>query len=222
MKHSNAEKRLKYRSGLRLKEGLTMKLLHFFLRSAVLLCLLSVLGMAVQSNAPAPSQKNSYSPRAQERITRAVRHELLMLPNYGEAFDHIAFKLQGYDVILLGQVVQATLKSDAEHAVKHIEGVEQVVNNIEILPPSGGDDRLRLRLFRAIYGYGPLQHYGVGSNRPIHIIVNRGHVTLEGVVLSQGDKNLAGMRANGVPGAFSVTNNLMVEHPQSNHKTQGG
>lgn len=199
-----------------------MKFFHFFLRSAVLLCLLSVMGMAVQSNATAPSQKKTYSPRAQERITNEVRHKLLMLPNYGEAFDHIAFKLEGYDVVLLGQVVQATLKSDAEHTVKNIEGVERVVNHIEILPPSSGDDRLRRSLFRAIYGYGPLQHYGVGSNRPIQIIVNRGHVTLEGVVISQGDKNLAGMRANGVPGAFSVTNNLMVEHPQKNHKGQGG
>jgi len=177
---------------------------------SILLCLAAVAG-AIQQAKPLSDQNKTYSPRAQERIVREVRHELLMLPNYGGAFDHIAFQLQGYDVILTGHVVQATLKHDAEHAIKHIEGVESVINHIEILPPSPQDDRLRRAVFHAIYGYGPLQHYGVGSNRAILIIVNRGHVTLEGVVISKEDKNLAGIRANGVRGAFSVTNNLRVE-----------
>lgn len=132
-----------------------------------------------------------------------------MLPYYDE-FDVIGFKVDGYDVTLLGHVYHATLKSDAEHAIKKIEGVEKINNLIEVLPPSPMDDRLRLQLFRAIYGYGPLQRYGVGSNRPIHIIVDHGHVTLEGVVDSTGDKTLVNIRANQVSGVFSVTNNLEV------------
>lgn len=162
--------------------------------------------------------KKTFSPRGQERIVREVRHELLMLPQYGGAFDHIAFRLNGYDVTLIGQVIHATLKDDAARAVKKIEGVERVENRIEILPPSPGDDRLRLALFRAIYGYAPLQHYGVGSNRPIHILVHSGRVTLEGVVINQADKNLAGIRANGVPGTFSVTNNLQVERSEKRRR----
>ena len=148
-----------------------------------------------------------FSPKAQARITKEVRHRILMLPDFG-TFDNIAFKLNGYDVILYGQVVQPSLKDSAEKVIKKIEGVERVENHIEVLPASGNDDRLRRDVFRAIYGYAPLQHYGVGSNRPIRIIVNRGHVTLEGVVDSQSDKNLAGLRANEVPGVFSVRNNL--------------
>jgi len=150
-----------------------------------------------------------FSAKAQDRITKEVRHQILSLPDFG-TFDNIAFKLNGYDVILYGQVVQASLKSDAEHAVKRIEGVEHIENRIEVLPASGNDDRLRRDLFIAIYRYGPLQHYGVGSNRPIRIIVNHGNVTLEGVVDRESDKNMAGLRANGVPGVFSVRNNLVV------------
>ncbi|HLW53999.1 MAG TPA: BON domain-containing protein [Candidatus Angelobacter sp.] len=149
------------------------------------------------------------SPRGQARIMREVRHQILMLPEFG-VFDNISFKLNGYDVTLLGQVRDATLRDDAARVIKKIEGVERVDNRIEVLPPSINDDRLRRALFRAIYGYAPLQYYGVGSNRPIRIIVNRGHAALEGVVDSQGDKNLAGIRANGVPGVFSVENNLQV------------
>jgi osmotically-inducible protein OsmY len=149
------------------------------------------------------------SARAQERITREVRHELLMLPYFG-VFDYIAFRVDGYNVTLLGQVVRPTLKSDAENAVKRIEGVERVDNQIEVLPPSPMDDRLRIRLFHAIYNYAPLQKYELGVQKPIRIIVKNGNVSLEGVVDSEGDKNLAGMRAKGVSGAFSVNNNLQV------------
>jgi osmotically-inducible protein OsmY len=185
-----------------------------FRHFSVILCFFA---LAATQSGSAVEQKKTFSPRAQERIIREVRHNLLMLPDYGGAFDHIAFKLNGYDVTLLGQVIHATLKDDAERAVKHIEGVERIQNRIEILPPSPGDDRLRLALFRAIYGYGPLQHYGVGSNRPIHILVSGGHITLEGIVSNQADKNIAGIRANGVPGAFSVTNNLQVETSGKKH-----
>jgi hyperosmotically inducible periplasmic protein len=149
------------------------------------------------------------SGKTQERIIREVRHELLMLPYFG-VFDYIAFKVDGYNVTLLGQVVRPTLKSDAENAVRHIEGVEKVDNQIEVLPPSPMDDGLRLTLYRAIYGYPALEKYALGVQKPIRIIVKNGRVTLEGVVDNEADKNLAGLRANGVPGIFSVTNNLQV------------
>lgn len=147
--------------------------------------------------------------KAQERITREVRHELLMLPYFG-VFDYIAYKVDGYNVTLLGQVVRPTLKSDAGNVVKRIEGVEKVDNQIEVLPPSTMDDRLRLRLFHAIYGYAPLEKYALGVQKPIRIIVKNGRVTLEGVVDNDGDKNLVALRANSVSGVFSVTNNLQV------------
>lgn len=170
----------------------------------------SVVLILTLASAAALSQRDqTFSPKAQARITKEVRHRILMLPQFG-VFDNIAFKLDGYDVILIGQVTQPTLRSDAEHEVKKIEGVERVENQIEVLPLSPNDDRLRRDVFRAIYRYGPLQRYGIGSNRPIHIIVNRGHVTLEGVVDRESDKNMAGMQANGVFGVFSVQNNLVV------------
>ena len=146
---------------------------------------------------------------AQARITKEVRHELLMLPYFG-VFDNIEYKVEGGTVTLLGSVTRPVLKSDAENVVKHIEGVTQVVNNIEVLPPSPMDDKLRLALFRAIYGYPSLQKYDLGVQKPIRIIVKNGHVSLEGVVDNESDKNVAGMRANGVPGIFGVNNNLRV------------
>jgi hyperosmotically inducible protein len=148
--------------------------------------------------------------RSQERITKEVRHELLMLPYFG-VFDNIAYKVDGGTVTLLGQVARPSLKPDAENAVKHIEGVDRVDNQIEVLPTSPMDDGLRRRLYRAIYGYPALEKYAMGVQKPIRIIVKDGHVTLEGVVDNEGDKNFAGIRANGVPGIFSVTNNLRVE-----------
>jgi hyperosmotically inducible periplasmic protein len=155
------------------------------------------------------AQNAQPSAKSQERIVKEVRHELLMLPYFG-VFDYIAFKVDGGNVTLIGQVVRPTLKSDSENVIKHIEGVEKVDNQIEVLPPSPMDDRLRLELFRAIYQYPALQKYELGVQKPIRIIVKNGHVTLEGVVDSDGDKNLAGLRANGVSGIFSVTNNLQV------------
>src|SRR3982074_1409611 len=159
--------------------------------------------------AVAGQQATQPSPRATERITKEVKHELLMLPYFG-VFDNIAYKVDGYNVTLLGQVSRPTLKSDAENVVKRIEGVEHVDNQIEVLPTSPNDDRLRLALFQAIYGYPPMQKYALGVQKSIRIIVKNGHVTLEGVVDNEGDKNIANIRANSVPGVFSVTNNLQV------------
>ena len=149
------------------------------------------------------------SAKSEERITKEVRHELLMLPYFG-VFDNIAYKVNGGTVTLLGQVVRPSLKSDAERAVKHIEGVDRVDNQIEVLPPSSSDDRIRRALFRAIYRFPALEKYSLGVQKPIRIIVKNGHVTLEGVVDSQADKDMAGVRANSVSGTFSVTNNLHV------------
>ncbi|MFZ0305334.1 MAG: BON domain-containing protein [Terracidiphilus sp.] len=146
---------------------------------------------------------------AELRVQREVRHELLMLPYFG-VFDNIAFQVQGGTVTLMGQVSRPSLKSDAQNAIKHIEGVDQVVNQIEVLPTSPMDDGLRIRLFRAIYGFPSLEKYDLGVQKPIRIIVKNGHVTLEGVVDNQTDKNTAGIRANSVSGVFSVTNNLQV------------
>ena len=148
-------------------------------------------------------------PQAAERIAKAVRHQLIMLPYY-DVFDDIKFSVKGYDVTLLGQVTNPTLKRDAENVVKKIEGVEKVDNQIEVLPASPMDDRIRRSIYRAIYGYAPLQRYALPVLKPIRIVVKNGNVTLEGVVDNETDKNLAGMRARGVPGTFSVTNNLVV------------
>jgi hyperosmotically inducible protein len=146
---------------------------------------------------------------SEARIQKEVRHELLMLPYFG-VFDYIAFQVKGDTVTLQGEVTRPTLKSDAENVVKHIEGVQQVINNIEVLPPSPMDDQLRLALYRAIYGYPALEKYALGVQKPIRIIVKNGRVTLEGVVDSETDKNLVTVRANSVPGVFTVTNNLRV------------
>jgi hyperosmotically inducible periplasmic protein len=167
------------------------------------------LAATVSVLSPPLAAQREVSPKTEERIQKEVRHELVMLP-YLNVFDNLAYKVDGYDVTLLGQVVNPTLKSDAENAVKRIEGVEKVINQIEVLPLSPMDDQLRRRLFRAIYGYPALQRYALPTIKPIRIIVKNGHATLEGVVDSDSDKNLVGMRANGVPGLFFVTNNLVV------------
>ena len=152
------------------------------------------------------------SPEAEDKLIREVRHKLVMLPYYS-VFDNLAYRVDGRTVILEGQVVKAVVKSDAENSVKRIEGVDKVVNNIEVLPPSPMDDRIRRQVYNAIYSYGPLFKYGHMAVPPIHIIVKSGRITLDGVVDNETDKNLAGMRANQVPGTFQVTNNLRVVPP---------
>lgn len=153
------------------------------------------------------------SPEAQQKLIKKIQSAIVKLP-YLDAFDNIAFELQGRTVILLGSVTSAhsQTKQDAERAVKKIEGVEKVVNNIEVLPPGPLDDRLRRQVYTAIYSYGPLFKYGNNKvNPPIRIIVRAGHVTLEGVVDNETDKNLCSLRANQVPGVIGpVTNNLRV------------
>lgn len=178
----------------------------------------SLLAIAIASTA---SQAAAQSPEAihrrEARITREVRHKLLMLPEFS-VFDNLAFKVNGDTVVLLGQVRNAVLKDDAQKAIKNIEGVEHIDNQIEILPASFNDDRIRRQVARVIFRDSRLFRYSLGAVPPIHIIVKSGHVALEGVVANQGDKNVAGIRANEVPGVFSVTNNLVVEHPASSQR----
>ncbi|MGA2201420.1 MAG: BON domain-containing protein [Terriglobales bacterium] len=165
---------------------------------------------AIQDNQPT----GALSQRSIDRIIKEVRHELVMLPYYG-VFDNLSYKVDADGTVtLLGQVSRPTLKSDAENVVKRIEGVEKVVNNIEVLPTSFSDDRIRRAAYRAIYGNSALSEYQVRAVPPIHIIVKNGNITLEGVVARQMDKQIAGMQANSVHGAFSVTNNLVVEEPE--------
>lgn len=152
------------------------------------------------------------SPQSQDKLVREIRHELIMLPYYG-VFDNLAFRLQGRTVILEGQVANSILKPDAANVVKRVEGVEKVINNIEVLPPSPMDQRIREQVYRAIYNYGPLFKYANLSIPPIHIIVKNGNVTLEGVVNNETDKGLCTMRVKQVPSVFNVTNNLRVVKP---------
>ncbi len=144
------------------------------------------------------------------RLAKSVRHELLMLPYYG-VFDNLAYKVEGDTVTLYGQVVRPSTRSDAERSVKRLPGVARVVNQIEVLPLSGFDDATRVQTYRAVFRTSGLYRYAMGNNPSLHIIVNNGHVTLEGVVANRMDKQLAYMAANSVPGVFSVTNNLRVE-----------
>jgi len=146
------------------------------------------------------------------RVVREVRHELVTLPYYG-VFDWLTYQVQNDGtVVLSGQVVRPSTKSDAEGRVKEIDGVSRVVNQIDVLPNSPSDDRLRLAVYRAIYGFNsPLFRYATQSVPSIHIIVNRGRVTLRGVAANKGDANLAYIRARGVPGSFAVSNELQIE-----------
>jgi len=177
------------------------------------LALALALGMSFSAkNAAATdsAQTAVASDRGTQRITKQVRHELNMIP-YVNAFDYMEFTVNADNsVTLTGQVTNPVVKSDAGNVVKRIEGVERVNNQIQVLPVSFFDNGLRVRLFRTIYGYPALEKYALGVNKPIRIIVDNGHVTLMGVVDSQTDKNIAGLRANVVPGVFSVDNQLQV------------
>ncbi|MDZ7638090.1 MAG: BON domain-containing protein [Bryobacterales bacterium] len=151
------------------------------------------------------------SERSMDRIQKEVRKELVTLPFYS-VFDNFAYKVDGDGTVtLLGQVHRPTLKSSAENVVKRIEGVTKVVNQIEVLPVSSMDDRIRLAAYRAIYGHSALQNLAIRAVPPIHIIVNNGHLTLEGVVNTKLESQVAAMQANQLSGVFSVKNNLRVE-----------
>lgn len=173
---------------------------------------------AVQAK-PALTSGNPKSASAQQgqarevaRLVRAIRRELVTLPFY-DVFDWLEGEVKGDGtVVLRGQVVRPTTKSSAENVVKDIEGVERVVNEIEVLPLSPNDDRIRIAVYRELFNYNsPLFRYATQAVPPIHIIVRNGRVTLKGVVANKGDSDLANIRARGVPGVFEVTNQLQVE-----------
>lgn len=145
-------------------------------------------------------------------ISGQVHHNLVSLPWYN-LFDNLAYQVNGSEVILSGQVISehAQTKYDAENAVKRITGVARVVNNIEVLPTSPFDDQIRRAEYRAIFSKADLGRYTMGAVPQFHILVKNGHVTLEGTVMDQMDKTIAGIVANTVPNVFSVTNNLQVD-----------
>lgn len=147
----------------------------------------------------------------ESKIAREVRHQLVTLPYYG-VFDDLAFRVDGTTVTLLGEVTMPVLKTDAESVTKRVEGVTRVIDNIEVLPLSPMDNQIRRAEYAAIYGDPALSdRYGFRAIPAIHILVKNGHVTLEGVVANQFDKNLINTKANVVPNVFSVENNLQVE-----------
>ena len=143
-------------------------------------------------------------------LVKEVRHELVTLPYYG-VFDNISYRVDGSKVTLFGQVREPKLKSDAEKAVKGIEGVSAVDNQIEVMPASPMDDQTRMAVYRAIYSKSTLQRYQLGAVPPIHVIVKNGDVTLEGVVANDMDKAVAGIAANGVGSVHKVINNLRTD-----------
>ena len=152
----------------------------------------------------------AFATTPQAKSMEKVRKELVTLPYYG-VYDNLEYKVEGSTVTLYGQVLNPVTRNDAARRVARIEGVDQVINNIQVLPVSGFDDSIRERAYRAIFGSGSLYRYAMGANPSIHLIVRNGNVTLEGVVSNRMDSQLAYMAANRVPGVFSVTNNLRVE-----------
>jgi hyperosmotically inducible periplasmic protein len=159
-----------------------------------------------------PTRSTDLGQKGVDRIVKEAHHELVMLPFYG-VFDNLLYKVSPDGTLtLLGEVSRPTLKSDAERAVREIEGVERVDNQIKVLPVSPNDDRIRRATYRKIYGHDVLSQYQLRAVPPIHIVVDNGHVTLEGVVARQMEKQVAGMQANSVSGVFSVVNNLRVEN----------
>lgn len=207
------------------------------------LCIaVGVLGLLVQvpsALGQQPTAPSDAQQQATSKLAAAVRKQIVTNSLYG-VFDAVHFAIKGGDtVILRGWASRPALKSGLESSIKRIPGVKSVVNEIDVLPLSPNDDRIRAEVYRAIYSYGPLQRYtsnrgpgarlgnnsvarmagGITNDPPfgwhaIHIIVKNGNVTLTGVVDNEGDLTFAGMRANQVPGVFSVDNDLQVEGKQ--------
>ncbi len=148
------------------------------------------------------------------QMEKDVRKQILKLPYY-EVFDHIEYSIQGNTVVLDGKVRNATNRKAAESAIKRVSGVEAVVNNIEILPVGGFDERIRIQLLRSVSSAGGLSRYLWPINPSIRLIVDRGHVSLEGFVSNKTDSDLANIAARSVPGVFSVTNNLVVDREKA-------
>jgi hyperosmotically inducible protein len=177
-----------------------MKLSNMILTATLMV---SATAFAADNNtAPAPAD-----------VAKKVRYELVTLPFYG-VFDNLWFELADGTVTLHGHVTRPTLRTSAERVAQRVPGVAGVINKIEVLPLSSFDDSIRLRALRAVYGQSALNKYAIGANPPIRIIVKNGELTLEGVVLNDGDRDIANIQANGVFGVFKVNNNLRVENPR--------
>lgn len=146
---------------------------------------------------------------SQKQIEKKVFKEIIKMPYYG-LFDNIKFQVDGSTVILSGNVYNGINRKSAERRIAKIDGVENVVNNIKLLPPSRFDNVIRRRVVRSFSNGGSLYRYIIGVNPSMRIIVKRGHITLEGFVSNEGDYRLANILAQGIPGVFSVTNNLEI------------
>ncbi|MFN7923901.1 MAG: BON domain-containing protein [Bryobacteraceae bacterium] len=175
------------------------------MKKAILTMILAAAAMAESTTATTELARTR-----DEALAKKVRHELVTLPFLG-VFDNMSFRVEDGAVTLFGQVTRPTLKSDAFNVVRRLEGVAKVENRIEVLPLSPNDNRIRVAVLRAVYGFPSLQRYGLGTNPSIRIIVKNGDVTLEGVVANSGDRDVANIQANAVAGVFQVTNNLRVE-----------
>ncbi len=183
----------------------------FTVASLLVAMLLSLPLVSWAGNLIAATKVENPTVQDQRPLESKIRHELVMLP-YFSVFDHLAFQLDGDEVQLIGQVTSPGLKNAAGRIVQGIEGVSTVVNHIEVLPNSPNDDQIRLAVYRALYHRGSrLFPYSLGDYDAIGIIVNKGDVTLVGTVVSESDKHFAFLKASGVPGVFSVTNNLVVQ-----------
>jgi hyperosmotically inducible protein len=178
-------------------------------KAVLFMLLLQPIPGGTLASAKQEAQARKGARNSDDYLKKEVRHELMMVPWYS-VFDILQYSVNGNDVTLTGAVINPTLKTDAANAVKHIEGIDKVIDQVEVLPPSPTDDQIRAAEYRAIYSQGTLSRYGLGSLQSIHIIVKGGHVTLEGTVDTEADKNAAGIYANGVPDVFSVTNNLVL------------
>jgi hyperosmotically inducible periplasmic protein len=174
----------------------------FALSSAYVAAILSA--QTLSTRKPAASEE-----KLPPNLSHEIRHQLLVLPFYS-VFDSINFTLDGHKVILTGQVLRRSLKEHAEAAIKSLEGVNAVVNQIEVLPPSPSDDDLRNAVYRALYEDPTLERYAIQNIPPLHIIVKNGAVSLQGSVDSLSDKNLAGARIASVPNVVDLKNNLVV------------
>ena len=171
---------------------------------------IGIFAMLLLTLAPAVTHAQGIQGASNPQLERRVRRELVTLPYYG-VFDNLAYQVNGGTVTLYGEVVRPSTRSDAAGRVKRLPGVTRVINNIKVLPLSRFDDDIRRATYRSIAQMGGLYRYLQGTNPSLHIVVNNGHVALEGVVSNSGDRNLAYMAANRVPGVFSVKNNLRVE-----------
>ena len=176
----------------------------------IMLVAIALSAMRVAAATPEPNPQSLNDLQRNERI----RKELATLPYYG-VFDNLSFEVNGGTVTLTGQVVRPITRSGAEQRVTKTAGVTNVINNIEVLPLSTFDDSIRLAAYRAIFRTDGLYRYAMGANPAIHIVVNHGHIILEGVVSSAFESQTAFLAANGVSGVFSVINNLRVEHART-------